>query len=229
MGGKDGDEEGPDMPGRCCSPFESAANQQFNEKKVAQELKRYRDNGPGPTTRLLADGITQSGALSGTVLDVGSGVGGLTFALLERGASGAVAVDASTAYVDAARDEAVQRGRVNAIRFVRADFVAAAPQLSSADIVTLDRVVCCYPSCDQLLHAAIDHAERCLALSYPRDVWYVRAAVMLENSQRRLARNPFRTFVHPTAKIEETIRRAGFRLSSRRGTWMWSADVYVRQ
>jgi len=69
------------MPG-CCSPFVGAANQQFNQKKVAQELERYRAKGPGPTTLLLADGIAQSGTLSGTVLDVGSGIGGLTFALL---------------------------------------------------------------------------------------------------------------------------------------------------
>jgi hypothetical protein len=73
------------------------------------------------------------------------------------------------------------------------------------------------------------HAERCLALSYPRDVWYVRLGMTLENGQRWLARNNFRTFVHPIAKIEETIRRAGFGLSRRRETWMWSVDIYLRQ
>ena len=213
----------------CCSPFESATNQQFNQKKVAQELKRYRQKGPGPTTRLLVDGVAESGELAGTVLDVGSGIGALTLALLDRGATSAVAVDASTAYVGAAREEAEQRGRADAIRFVHADFVEASSQLPSARIVTLDRVVCCYPSCERLLSAAIGHAERCLALSFPRDVWYVRLGMMLENGQRRLARNSFRTFVHPIAKIEETIRRAGFKLSSRRETWIWSADVYVRQ
>jgi hypothetical protein len=63
------------MPG-CCSHFECSASQQFNQKKVTQELKRYREKGSGPTTRLLVDGITKSGALGGTVLDVGSGIGG---------------------------------------------------------------------------------------------------------------------------------------------------------
>jgi SAM-dependent methyltransferase len=217
------------MSSCCGSPFESAVNQQFNPMKVARELKRYRENGPGPTTRLLADGIAQSGALRGTVLDVGAGIGGLTFALLERGATSVVAVDASKAYIGAARDEAEQRGRADAVRFVHADFVEAAPQLSSASVITLDRVVCCYPSCEQLLDAALGHAERCLALSYPRDVWYVRLGMMLENGQRWLARNPFRTFVHPLATIEDTIRRTGFGLASRRETWMWSADIYVRQ
>ena len=216
------------MPGCCCSPFECAANQQFNQKKVAQELRRYRQKGPGPTTRLLVDGIVQSAPISGTVLDIGSGVGALTFTLLERGSSSAIAVDASAAYVSAARDEASQRGRADAVRFVHADFVAAASELPSASIVTLDRVVCCYPSCTQLLEAAVAHTERCLALSYPREAWYVRAAMGLENGQRRLLRNPFRTFVHPRAMIGSIISRAGFRLASRRESWVWSADVYVR-
>jgi magnesium-protoporphyrin O-methyltransferase len=217
------------MAGCCRSPFESAANQQFNQRKVAQELQRYRAKGPRPTTRLLAEGIAQSGALSGTVLDIGSGVGGLTFALLERGASSAIAVDASTAYVAASRDEADRRNQAGAIRFVHADFVQVAPHLPTVGIVTLDRVVCCYPSSEQLLNAALDRAERCVALSYPRDVWFVRMGMMLENGQRWVARNSFRTFVHPAAKIEETIRRAGFTMSSRRETWIWSVDVYLRR
>jgi len=216
------------MPSCCCSPFECAANQQFNQKKVAKELRRYRQRGPGPTSRLLIDGILQSAPIGGTVLDIGSGVGGLSFALLERGASSVVAVDASAAYVSAARDEAARRGRADAVRFIHADFVVAASELPSASIVTLDRVVCCYPSCTELLDAAVAHTQRCLALSYPREVWHVRAAMSLENGQRRLGRNPFRTFVHPTAMIEGIITRAGFKLSSRRESWVWSADVYVR-
>ena len=163
------------------------------------------------------------------MLDVGSGFGGLTLALLERGASSAIAVDASAAYVRAASDEAHRQGRSAAIRFVHADFVMAASKLPPASIVTLDRVVCCYPSCQQLLDAAVARTERCLALSYPRDVWYVRAGMALENGQRRMARNPFRTFVHPVDLIEDIMTRARFRLSSRRETWMWSADVYVRE
>ncbi|AMY10790.1 Mg-protoporphyrin IX methyl transferase [Luteitalea pratensis] len=217
------------MQSCCGSPFESAADQQFNAKKVAHELKRYREQGPRPTTRLLIDDIARSGALSGTVLDIGCGIGGLTFGLLERGASRAVAVDASTAYVEAARQEAARQGRSDAIEFVHIDFVRAGTQLAPAGVVTLDRVVCCYPSCQQLLDAALDRAEQCLALSYPRDVWYVRAAMQLENGGRWLARNAFRTFVHSAAAIEATIGRGGFRLVSRHQTWMWSADVYVRE
>jgi SAM-dependent methyltransferase len=212
----------------CCSPFECAANQQFNEKKATEELTRYRTKGPGPTTRLLQQGLEQAGTLGGTLLDIGSGIGSLTFGLLERGVTNAVAVDASSAYNGVARQEAARLGRADAVRFVHADFVSVASELAAATLVTLDRVVCCYPSYESLLNAAVRLAERSLALSYPRDVWYVRFGVMLENAQRRLTKNPFRTVVHPAARMENLIRSAGFELSSRRATWMWSIDVYTR-
>jgi magnesium-protoporphyrin O-methyltransferase len=213
----------------CCSAFACAADQQFNEKKANEELQRHRIKGPAATTRLLQEGLARAGTLTGTLLDIGSGIGSLTFGLLERGVARAVAVDASSAYNAVARQEAHRLGRANVVQFVHADFVSVASQLSAATLVTLDRVVCCYPAYEALLNAALGHADMCLALSYPRDVWYVRLGVTLENVQRRLTRNAFRTFVHPAARMEDLIRSAGFELSSRRETWMWSVDVYIRQ
>lgn len=213
----------------CCSTFEHAAEHQFNEKKAAAELARYRMKGPGPTTRLLLDGIAQVASSNGILLDIGSGIGALTFGLLERGVARAVAVDASSAYIRAARQEAERIGRADAVDFVHADFLSVASKLPDATIVALDRVVCCYPSSTSLLDAALPRVEYCLALSYPRDAWYVRLGVMLENGQRRLAKNPFRTFVHPVAPMKQMIRKAGFDLSNRRETWMWSVDVYTRR
>jgi len=215
----------------CCSPFERATEQQFNSKRAGEELARYRDKGPGPTTRSLLDGIRQLAPPgNGLLLDVGSGIGSLAFELLKNGGvSRAVGVDASPAYIDAAVEEAQRRGCANLIEFVQGDFVAIAGRLPRATIVTMDRVVCCYPSFEALLSTALEHAERCVALSYPRDVWYVRAALMLENAGRLLHRNPFRTFVHSAAHMRELIAHAGFHLVSRRETWVWCSDVYLRR
>jgi hypothetical protein len=213
----------------CCSTFESAARQQFNQRKVAKELARFRTKGPGPTTRLLEEGIAEAGVLGGLLLDIGAGLGALTFRLLDRGMTRAIVLDASPAYLGAAREEATHRGHAQSVQFVDGDFVSMAARLPRSNVVALDRVVCCYPSCEALLDAALGRAEYCVALSYPRDVWFVRLGVTAENAQRWLTRNPFRTFVHPRAAIERMIRGAGFELSSRRETWMWSADVYVRR
>jgi SAM-dependent methyltransferase len=212
----------------CCATFGEAAEEQFNKKKAAEELTRYREKGPGPTTRRLQDAVAKSGTLSGSLLDIGSGIGSLTFELLERGVSSAVAVDASSAYIAAAVEEAERRGYSHAIQFVHGDFVTIASEIAPATVVTLDRVVCCYPAGASLLEEALRHTERCFAFSYPRDVWYVRASVVIENHRRRVAGKSFRTFVHSAARMEQIIRRAGFELLSRSETWMWSADVYIR-
>jgi magnesium-protoporphyrin O-methyltransferase len=166
--------------------------------------------------------------VGGTLLDIGSGIGALTFGLLEQGVARAVAVDASSAYNAVARREAERRGRADVVHFVHADFVAVASALPAATIVTLDRVVCCYPSYEALLDAALRHTDVYLALSYPRDVWYVRLAIKLENAQRRLTGNVFRAFVHPAGRMNQVIRRAGFELSGRWETWMWAVDLYSR-
>ena len=212
----------------CCSTFADTAEQHFNRKLVAEELARYRQKGPGPTARLLRDGLVDADVLDGLMLDVGSGVGAMTFEGLDRGVDRVIAVDASEAYVTAARDEAARRGRTPTIEFVHGDFVEIGGQLPSAAVVVLDRVVCCYPLYEPLLGEATRHADRCLAFSYPRDLWYVRLGVVGENARRWIARNSFRTFVHSAAAMANTIRGAGFVLASRRETWTWSVDVYLR-
>jgi hypothetical protein len=149
--------------------------------------------------------------------------------LLDCGMAGAVDIDASTAYVAAATQEAERLGHSHRIQFVHADFVTASSQLAAADVVTLDRVVCCYPSFDALLNAALDRARAFVALSYPRDVWFVRVGNVFENGVRRLKNNPFRTFVHSAQGMRALIWRAGFDLEHRHETWTWCVEIYARK
>jgi SAM-dependent methyltransferase len=211
-----------------CGEFGDTADQQFTAEKVAKELRQLRRKGPGRTTRDLRDGLASAGLRQGTVLDIGGGLGALSLELLDLGMERAVVVDASSAYLAAASDEAARRGRSASVRFVHGDFLALAGQLAPSTVVTLDRVVCCYPFYGPLLERAVQHAERAVALSYPRDRWYVRRAVWLENAVRRQRGNPFRTFVHSPSKMTQIIERAGFKLASQRRTLSWSADVFVK-
>lgn len=212
----------------CCSAFNDVAGRQFDANKVAEEMADYRKNGPGATTRLLCDGLVQAGLVSGVLLDIGAGFGALTFELLDRGSTRAIAVDASSPYVKAGTEEATRRGKTGSIEFVHGDFIDVADTFPRADVVTLDRVVCCYPHVEPLLARAIEHATHALALAYPRGAWYSRAAMGADNIKRRLTGNSFRTFVHSPTLMERMIRGAGFTLSSRRRTWLWSIDVFVR-
>jgi SAM-dependent methyltransferase len=217
-----------DVVSACCSTYGTVAGAHFDEKIAQRDLENYRKKGPGPTARLLRDMLVDTRAVGGMLLDVGAGVGGLSFELLERGVERAIAVDASAAYLAAAAQEATRRDRLGAVEFRHGDFLDVASTLPPAAVVTMDRVICCYPAFEPLLREALGHAERYFAYSYPRDLWYVRAAIAGENVVRRLKRNPFRTFVHPVGRMTQTIERAGFRLAARRRSWQWSAEVWVR-
>ena len=212
----------------CYSSIGEATDRQFGRKRADADLEQYRAKGPGATTRLLLAGLAKAGPAQGSLLDIGSGVGAVTFELLKQGTTRGVGIDLSSAYVAAASDEAARLGLSASVRFIHGDVLDVAVPLSSSDIVTLDRVICCYPESDRLLDESLRHASRCFALSYPRDVWYVRAWVGIQNAGRYVTRNPFRTFVHSAARIEEIILRTGFTLLSRSHTRTWCADVYVR-
>src|SRR5262245_57904191 len=212
----------------CCDGSFSAEGH-FDAKKAASKMAQFREAGPDATTRLLEQGLAQTGMLRGRLLDIGSGVGASTFTLLDGGMSSAIAVDASTAYMAAAVEEARRRQRADVIQFLHGDFVDLASKVPAADVVTLDRVVCCYPLFSPLLEKSLDHAERCIALSYPRQVWFVRVGNAYDNGLRRLKKNPFRTFIHPVSDMRDLIARRGFDLAKRHETWTWCVDVYIRR
>ena len=212
----------------CCSTFGDTAGAHFDERRARRDLENYRRHGPGPTTRLLRDLLADAKAINGSLLDIGSGIGALTFELLDRGVDRAIAVDASGAFLAAAAQEAARRDRGRVVEFLQADFVDVAFGTPAATIVTLDRVICCYPSYEPLLDAALRHAERAFAYSYPRDAWYVSTAIGFENRVRWVKRNPFRAFVHPVDRMTRLIERAGFELATRRHTWQWCADLWTR-
>ena len=211
-----------------CGDYGAAAQRQFTEQIAARDLESYRAKGPGPTTRLLRDGLIQAGPVGGVLLDIGTGVGALAFEMLAAGVRRVIAVDASPAYIEAASREAARRGCLDAVQLILDDFLDAAPGIPAASCVTLDRVICCYPAFRPLLEEAVRHAERHFAFSYPRETWYVRVWNAILNGKRRLTGNPFRTHIHSTALMAQVVTGAGFRRVSRRGTFAWSVDVYAR-
>ena len=173
-------------------------------------------------------------ALSGRIsagaalLDVGAGVGALTLELLRLGAGTATVVEAAPAYLEAARREAARRGLSDRINFLEGDFARLASSIAPAEIVMMDRVVCCYPEFEPLLKAGLERTQRLFAYSYPQDRWYVRLMVGLENLIRRLRRNPFRTLVHPAAAMAARISNLGFRQAHGCGTMVWRVELWER-
>jgi magnesium-protoporphyrin O-methyltransferase len=210
----------------CCSHCAATALQ-FDERIADRDRDRYRRRGPDPSTRLILEEIRLRQAAGADVLDVGGGIGVIGLELLGSGLRRVVMVDASPAYLTAARGLFAERGAAERLETRLGDFATLEP-LPGADIVTLDRVVCCYPDYRSLLSRATGVARRMVALSYPRNRWYVRLAIRAENLVRRLRGSDFRAFVHAPEAMARVLSAAGLRRAAWGGTLVWAVEIWVR-
>ncbi len=161
-------------------------------------------------------------------MDIGGGIGAIHHELLKDVARAATHVDASSAYLKEAKEEAVRRGHGDRVNFIHADFTDVAPELPKADLVTLDRVVCCYPDFRGLLKSAADHSKSAIALTYPRETWYMRFGLRVINFFQRLRKDPFRVFLHPVAEMDSLLKREGFERVSLRRLFVWEMALYKK-
>ena len=212
------------MPCNCCEITDNA----FTEAEAKAQLRNYRRRGPMNQTKLLLRAIRSLGLKDARLLDIGGGIGVIHHELLDSVAREATHVDASSAYLKEAKAETVRRGHSGHVSFIHADFSDVASQLPEADIVTLDRVVCCYPDFRRLLKAAAEHSGRALAFTYPRETWYMRIALNIANLFQRLRNDPFRVFLHPVDEMDALLRAEGLQRISLRRLFVWEMALYQR-
>ena len=200
----------------------------FDEATARRDRDRYHRDGPDRTTRLLLELLTPYRSSGSSVLDIGGGIGIVDLELLRAGAGHATLVDASTAYLAVARDEARRAGLLDRIDFVEGDFVRRAASIDRADVVTLDRVICCYPDMEALVAESAGRARTAYGIVLPRDRRGARWAIALNNAWYRIRRKAYRGFIHPTARVDEIAAANGLRLRAERHTWIWRVAVYDR-
>jgi len=213
------------MPPSCCKPDYDA---QFDAKHARQDLLTLRRDGPDGSTRRLIDALRREGVEGATLLDIGGGVGAIQLELLAAGAVSSLDVDASAAFLAVAEEEADARGFGDRVAYRYGDFVELADSVEPADIVTLDRVLCCYPDVRALVSGSVGRAKRLYGLVYPVDRWWTRLVGRTGNLLFRLLRNDFRLHVHSPALVEQLVGEAGFERRYQHAGWVWQTVVYAR-
>jgi 2-polyprenyl-3-methyl-5-hydroxy-6-metoxy-1,4-benzoquinol methylase len=198
----------------------------FDQPMVTKELARYRRNGPVKTTRLLIEAIEAEAVSGMTLLDIGGGVGAVQHALLRDGLQHATDVDASPAYLAATRSEAQRLGFEEQITYHFGNFVDLASEIPPADLVTLDRVICCYPDMEQLVSLSAAKAKKRYGLVYPRHTWWMKLFLRIGNFYFRLRKNPYRMFLHPSESVEAILQSHGFTRRYYTQTMIWQVVVY---
>ena len=211
-----------------CCPGPCAAAAHFHPKMAERDLRRYQRRGPDASTRILLAELRRWPLEGFHLLDVGAGIGVIAAELAGAGLASVTLSDASPSNLEVARRHVAPRYASRPAQFILGDFTVTADSLPDADIVTLDRVVCCYPEVEALLRRAASRARQIVALTYPRDKWFVRIAIALENFWFRLSGNPFRAFLHSPQRMASVLEAVGFERVARHATLQWALDLYRR-
>ncbi len=177
------------MPANCCKTDYDAM---FDARTARRQAESYRRAGASGPTRRLVEMIKAAGVNGASVLDIGGGVEVIGTELLLAGATSLTDVDASAPYISVATHELARRGFAGRATFHHGDFVELAEELTDADIVTLDRVVCCYGNWRSLVDRSTQRARRLYGLVYPNERWWIRAGIGLGNLCLRTFGQSFR-------------------------------------
>jgi 16S rRNA G966 N2-methylase RsmD len=210
----------------CCDP--RGCDQFFNRGFARRVARRYRKRGLDRTSRRMVSFLEQRGIGGASVLEVGGGVGEIQIELLKRGADRTLNLELSPAYENEAA-QLLREAGLEARGERRLQDIAVEPEaVAPADVVVLNRVVCCYPDYERLLGAAGARAQRLFVFSYPRYNALSRLVIAAENLCFRIMRREFRTFAHPPASMLAVLAEHGLRVDFAHKGLAWQVTGLVR-
>lgn len=212
-----------EQPQPCC----------FDEWASHNAKRARKDGTAAPITRHLLAALEGQGLRGKTVLDLGCGTGDLALEALDRGAVRVEGIDLGQGAIEEARSLADERGLADRATFVVGN--GAVESLPRHDVVALNRVLCCYPTVDQLLANSLAAAGDVYAYTAPIHTGIMgrfnRISIGIGNAWYRLRDRKFqgfRAFVHDLDAVDRTITDAGFRRSDGAHRRVWQLAVFTR-
>ena len=208
----------------CCTP--EGYRRIFSEKNARGDARGYRKNGLDKTSQRIFDLLKARGVDGATVLEVGGGIGAIQIELLKAGATKAISIELTPTYEEVATELLREVGFEDRVERRVMDFANAGDAVEAADIVILNRVICCYPDMPKLAGAAADHTRRLLVMSFPRE--WTSVGIGIANVGMWALRQGFHIFVHRHEQIAETAARHGLKKTTDESGFIWQIASFAR-
>jgi magnesium-protoporphyrin O-methyltransferase len=214
----------------CCAPGDINNLDKFFNPRLAQaEAQHYLKKGLEKRAQVLIAYLLNHLTQPASILDIGCGAGGVHHELLRQGvARSVIGVDASAAYLAAAQANAVALNLTHAVTYAQRDFAQSSNEFAPAEVVLMDRVICCYPHLRQLLAPAAQRVQRYLALSFPVEAWWLRWPFYLVDAALTLFRSKYHPYLHAHAQIIALAQEAGLQLVHRDRYRWWQIMIFAQ-
>lgn len=219
----------------CCSvPGPSGTSRgrgtaRFFDRFAKSYARSHRSGSLEKIQKQLIAGVLPHLISPSRIVEIGCGVGALHQNLLGSGEHTAVGVDLSTEMLGHARRFATEQGFDKRTEYLLGDYTELTEQIGQADVMLLDKVVCCYQQVELLLSTSLQKTRQVYALSHPRNFFGIRWGFAIHKALARLLRWDFFPCWHVWSDIHATIERSGFRSVGRTQTFLWESTVYLRE
>ena len=201
----------------------------YFDESACEFCDRYKNSGLSRSSKLLLDFVKEEEIHGKSILDLGCGAGSFSVEALKHGAGSAVGFDLSPKMVKAATDLAATDGFQDRAKFQQGN--VAMTELPTADIVVMDKVICCYSDAELLLKNAARASGSTLGFVVPRDDgifrWPFRAGVWVANLFQK-GRDNVRFYLHPLNVVDKILRDCGFVRKKKQGSRLWLVFLYKR-
>jgi 2-polyprenyl-3-methyl-5-hydroxy-6-metoxy-1,4-benzoquinol methylase len=211
------------MDSNCCNSYQKV----FNDKWAKKDLKKYEKKGLKKLTGMLVEAIRQRSESGMTLLDIGGGIGTISFELLKDCVERSTHVDISEASLSVLKRETERRELVDKINILEGDFLDHADKIDPSDIVTLDKVICCYDDYRSLVNISASKANALYGFVIPRDTWWVKAVHIIATPFMKWFYG-FQAYIHPFREIEAIVKAHGFQRKFRKNRNQWMVTLYSK-
>ena len=208
---------------RCCT---LEGTDKLFSSQARRYAKRFRRRGLDKAQQSIATALERLGVEQKSILEIGCGIGGLHLMLLKRGAISAVGVEISGGMIEKANELATELGVKEKTTYYQGDIIFADGRIPSADIVILDKVLCCHPDPKLLVERSTEKARTLYAVSYPRDNWLARLLFASSEKIGTLFRWSFHPFYHKPSLLDSMIVSQGLAVVYSETTLIWQVKIF---
>jgi len=203
----------------CCRA--ASCEEMFKVRGARKSLERYRRKGLDGLDRLVLARAVAGGVEGADVLEIGGGIGAIQAELLGAGARYGEVVELVSAWEPFAAELAHEKGFESRSVFRVADVLEDPQAAHPADVVVLNRVVCCSPDGVELTRSAARLTRRTLVLSFPRRALWLRVGIGVMNAFFALIGRSFRIFLHRREALVAAAADVGLEVENAGRTFAW--------